>query len=95
MGNLVAVPHGKCREVLKPGIAFYRCKEPFVYESAGESGFVKYIFVLAISENQENNYHLRVLAALAGMLAHKEFLKLLEEAADYEEFIHGINQLKL
>lgn len=35
------------------------------------------------------------LAALAGMLAHKEFLKLLEEAADYEEFIHEINQLKL
>lgn len=95
MGNLVAVPHGKCREVLKPGIVFYRCKDPFVYKSAGESGLVKYIFVLAISEDQEDNYHLRVLAALAGMLAHKEFIKLLEEAADHEELIHGINQLKL
>lgn len=26
MGNFVAIPHGKCKEVLKPGIGFCRCK---------------------------------------------------------------------
>ena len=46
MGNFVAIPHGKCKEVLKPGIGFCRCKEPFIYESSGESGEVKYIFVM-------------------------------------------------
>lgn len=93
MGNFVAIPHGKCKEVLKPGIGFVRCREPFLYESAGENGEVKYVFVLAISENQENDYHLRVLATLAGMLAHEEFLELLETAASYEELIHGIKEL--
>lgn len=95
MGNFVAIPHGKCKEVLKPGIGFCRCKESFIYESAGESGEVKYIFVLAISENQENDYHLRVLATLAGMLAHEEFLELLENAESYDDLIHGIKQLQL
>lgn len=95
MGNFVAIPHGKCKEVLKPGIGFCRCKEPFIYESSGESGEVKYIFVLAISENQENDYHLRVLATLAEMLAHKEFLELLEKAESYDDLIHGIKQLQL
>lgn len=93
MGNFVAIPHGKCKEVLKPGIGFCRCKEPFIYESGGESGEVKYIFVLAISDNQENDYHLRILATLAGMLAHDEFLTLLGTAASYEDLIHGINNL--
>lgn len=93
MGNFVAIPHGKCKEVLKPGIGFVRCREPFLYESSGETGEVKYIFVLAISENQENDYHLRVLATLAGMLAHEEFLELLERAGSYEELIHGIKEL--
>lgn len=93
MGAYVAIPHGKCKEVNKPGIGFCRCKTPFTYESAGEEGDVKYIFVLAISEHQENDYHLRVLATLAGMLAHDEFLALLESATSYEDLIHGINNL--
>ena len=88
MGNFVAIPHGKCKEVLKPGIGFCRCKKPFIYESSGESGEVKYIFVLAISENQENDYHLRVLATLAG-------IELLEKAESYDDLIHGIKQLQL
>lgn len=93
MGNMIAIPHGKCKEVLKPGIGFCRCAEPFIYESGGESGEVKYIFVLAISENQENDYHLRVLATLAGFLAHDEFLALLEKAESYDDLIQGIKEL--
>ena len=93
MGNYVAIPHGKCSEVLKPGVGFVRCRKPFIYESAGESGEVKFIFVLAISDNQDNNYHLRVLAALAGMLAHDQFLELLGKAENYEELIQGIKEL--
>ena len=54
---------------------------------------VKYIFVLAISENQENDYHLRVLATLAGFLAHDEFLALLEKAESYDDLIKGIKEL--
>lgn len=93
MGNFVAIPHGKCKEVIKPGIGFCRCKDSFIYESAGESGEVKYIFVLAISDNQANDYHLRVLATLAGMLAHDEFLELLGTAESYEDLIHGISNM--
>lgn len=48
-----------------------------------------------ISENKRMIIHLRVLATLAGMLAHEEFLELLEKAESYDDLIHGIKQLQL
>ncbi|MDD4369969.1 MAG: PTS sugar transporter subunit IIA [Anaerostipes sp.] len=93
MGNMIAIPHGKCKEVLEPGIGFCRCKEPFIYESCGESGEVKYIFVLAISDHQANDYHLRVLSTLAGMLAHDEFWEVLKRVNTFKELQEGIKDL--
>ena len=29
MGNLIGLPHGRCDEVVKSGIAFCRCSSPF------------------------------------------------------------------
>lgn len=94
MGNFIAIPHGKCKEVLKPGIAFCRCKTPFIYESFGESGLVKYIFMFAISNEQESEDYLRVLAALATLLVHDDFLKKLEQCFSYEEIVDLIKEFR-
>lgn len=93
MGNEIAIPHGKCREVVKPGVGFIRCKKDFLYESCGETGPVKYVFVLAVSEGQEDHTHLRILATLAGYLARDEFLELIEKVQTYDELLDGINLL--
>lgn len=90
MGNMIGMPHGKCDEVLKSGIGFCRLKEPFVYESHGESGEVKYIFMLAIPGSQSGEEYMRVLANLAGLLVHDDFLQILSKCTDYDNLIENI-----
>ncbi|MDQ0205213.1 PTS sugar transporter subunit IIA [Pectinatus haikarae] len=87
MGNFIAIPHGKSKTVVNPGVAFCRCRKPFIYKSADTAGEVKYIFMLAIPESQAANDYLRVLAALAGMLVHQEFIDALETIESYEQLL--------
>jgi len=93
MGDFIAIPHGQCEAVLRPGVGFIRCNESFQYQSAGEEGPVKYIFVLAVSSVQEDDQHLRILATLAGYLMNDEFRSLMERVQSYEEMMEGIRQL--
>ncbi|MDD5791764.1 MAG: PTS sugar transporter subunit IIA [Erysipelotrichaceae bacterium] len=95
MGNYIGLPHGKCDEVLTPGIGFCRCKEPFTYKSCGEEGEVKYVFILAIAGTQTGDEYMRVLATLAGLLAHEDFLELLDKANSYEEILLAIKNYNI
>lgn len=96
IGNLLAIPHGICDEVVRPAIGFCRVNTPFLYCSNGEEGEVKYIFTLAVAGAEEGGRmeHLRILAALAGILAHDEFLEALEKVQSYEEIIEEINKIR-
>lgn len=94
MGNFIALPHGKCDAVKKPGIAFCRCKETFRYQSCNEEGDVRFIFMLAIAGHQSGDQYLRVLASLAGLLTHEEFIDVLDHAQSYEEIILATKQLQ-
>ena len=87
MGNFIGLPHGKCEEVITPGIGLCRCKKSFIYESNGEKGEVKYIFMLAIAGSQTGDQYMRVLATLAGLLTHDEFLAEIDKANNYEEIL--------
>lgn len=94
MGDYIAIPHGQGEEVLKSGVGFIRCKESFLYRSAEEEGQVKYVFVLAVMNSQENNEHLRILATLAGYIMKDEFRELLENVQTYEELLAGVTKLE-
>lgn len=91
MGDFIAIPHGQCEAILEPAVGFVRCRESFNYESSGEQGQVKYIFVLAVSNAQKGNQHLRILATLAGYLMKDEFRDLMETVKSYEEMVQGIH----
>lgn len=90
MGNLIGLPHGKSESVVKPGIGFCKCKEPFTYKSYGEEGQVKFVFMLAIAMDQGADNYMRVLATLAGLLTHQEFLDILDKGTSYEEIMEQI-----
>jgi len=91
MGNLIALPHGRSETVIKPAVGFIRCKEPFRYRSFDEEGDVRYVFMLAVSAGEEgSNEHLRVLASLARLLAHQEFIRKLDQVKTYEEMLAGV-----
>ncbi|MPW26522.1 PTS sugar transporter subunit IIA [Alkalibaculum sp. M08DMB] len=90
MGNFIALPHGKSMTVNNPGIAFCRCMEGFAYESQGEVGQVKLIFVLAIPKETDPNDYLKVLSMLAKLLMHDEFINELYSSLSYEDVIRAV-----
>ncbi|NLC97138.1 MAG: PTS sugar transporter subunit IIA [Erysipelotrichaceae bacterium] len=90
MGNYIGLPHGRSEGVVRPGIGFCKCKVPFEYESFGEKGKVKYVFMLAIASYQNSEEYMRVLATLAGYLVHDEFISGLDKCRSYEELIELI-----
>lgn len=94
MGNFIALPHGKCKEVKKTSIAFCRCTESFLYKSCDEIGEVKYIFAFAIEESKSNDEYIVVLSTIASYLVYDESLKLLENAKSFEEIVEGFEKIK-
>lgn len=92
MGSFIGLPHGKCDEVVKPGIGFCRCKDTFKYQSFGEEGDVKYVFMLAIAGTQSGDQYMRVLATLAGLLVHPEFIDAIDKCQSYEELLQKVDE---
>lgn len=92
IGNFLAMPHGICDEVVRPGVGFCRVKKPFIYRSNDEEGEVKYIFTMAIVGEDGKMQHLKILAALAKLLAHEEFLNVLGTVQSYDELIDEIHK---
>ncbi len=95
MGSHIALPHGKSSTVKIPAIGVCVCNEMFEYLSSGEKGMVKYIFMLAIPETQQGADYMRTLATLATLLAHKEFIDIIEKAKTYNDIIDGIKLYSL
>lgn len=88
----LAMPHGICDEVVQPGVGFVRLKEPLLYQSCGEEGLVRYIFMLAIEggNSEARNEHLQILAQVARLMMHEEFRKVLATTASYETMVAEI-----
>ena len=92
IGQMLALPHGICDEVVRPGVGFCRVQTPFIYKSHGEEGEVKFIFTMAIVGEDGKMEHLRILSALARLLAHEEFLDALNYVQSYDEIIDAIKK---
>ena len=90
IGEGIAIPHGKCDAVDKPGLAAMVVKEGVEFDSLdGEP--VTLMFLIA-APNTEDNIHLDVLSKLSMMLMDEEFTSILRNAASAEEFLAIIDK---
>lgn len=87
MGNGIAIPHGKSHTVKKSSVIFCRFKEPFLYQSCNGENYITLLFMIAIPENQTNDQYLKILASLAGLLAHLDFIEELKSLKNYDEMV--------
>lgn len=93
----VAMPHAKSDAVSEAFVAFARLKEPVRWGSAqGEDARVVFLIgVPQVSANGENNnLHLRILAALSKKLIHESFRRSLLAAASEKEVYHLLQALE-
>ena len=90
IGEGIAIPHGKCDAVIKPGLAAMVVKDGVDYDSLdGEP--VNLIFLIAAPITKDN-VHLDVLSKLSRLLMDEQFSEDLKNAKDVDEFLSIIDK---
>lgn len=87
IGKKVAIPHGKSSAVKKSAIFFAKLKEEIIW--GGEK--VKYVFMLAVNDNDKGDQHIKILANLAEKLMDDNFIINIKKAKNIEEVYAVIN----
>ncbi len=86
VGNGIAIPHGKSLAVKETCLAIGRCETPLEWASLDDKP-VDLIFLLAVTEDDQNEVHLRILAQLAELLMDETFVESLKNAKTSEELL--------
>ena len=90
IGEGIAIPHGKCDAVTKPGLAAMVVKDGVDFDSLdGET--VHLIFIIA-APNTEDNIHLDVLSKLSVLLMDEQFTADLLNAKSVDEFLEIVDK---
>lgn len=90
IGEGIAIPHGKCDAVKKPGLAAMVVKDGVEFEALDDEP-VTLLFLIA-APNTEDNIHLDVLSKLSVMLMDEEFTASLRNAKSVDEFMEIIDR---
>ena len=90
IGEGIAIPHGKCDAVKKPGLAAMVIRNGVEFEALDDEP-VTLLFLIA-APNTEDNIHLDVLSKLSVMLMDEEFTESLRNASSVEEFMDIIDR---
>ncbi len=89
IGEGIAIPHGKCDAVIKPGLAAMVVKDGVDYDALdGEP--VNLIFLIAAPITKDN-VHLDVLSKLSRLLMDEKFSDDLKNAKSVDEFLAVID----
>ncbi len=90
IGEGIAIPHGKCDAVKKPGLAAMVIRDGVDFDSLdGEP--VTLLFLIA-APNTKDNVHLDVLSKLSVLMMDEEFSASLRKAETVEQFLSIIDQ---
>ena len=90
IGEGIAIPHGKCDAVKKPGLAAMVIKNGVEFEALDDEP-VTLLFLIA-APNTEDNIYLDVLSKLSVMLMDEEFTESLRNASSVDEFMDIIDK---
>lgn len=90
IGEGIAIPHGKCDAVDRPGLAAMVIREGVGFDSL-DGAPVTLLFLIA-APNTEDNVHLDVLSKLSMMLMDETFTESLRKAETPEQFLAIIDQ---
>ncbi len=90
IGEGIAIPHGKCDAVERPGLAAMVVRDGVDFDALdGEP--VTLMFLIA-APNTEDNVHLDVLSKLSVLMMDEDFSRSLREAKSVEEFLSIIDK---
>ena len=89
VGEGIAIPHGKCDAVTRPGLAAMIIRDGVDYDSL-DGELVNVLFLIA-APNTKDNVHLDVLSKLSVLLMDEDFTAALKAAKTTDEFLKVID----
>lgn len=89
IGFNFAIPHGKCDAVKKASIAFARLKNEVQWS---EEETAKYVFLIAVSDKEAGDQHLKILAQLSRKIMREEFREKIETASSVDEVLNILSE---
>ncbi|WP_125702499.1 PTS sugar transporter subunit IIA [Lacticaseibacillus daqingensis] len=81
MGNDIAIPHAKSKDIRKPFVAYARLQESIVWNEK-QGSRVSMVFMLGVPDQSENGVHLQMLSSLARKLIDNDFLLTIKQEDD-------------
>lgn len=90
IGEGIAIPHGKCDAVIKPGLAAMVIKDGVDFDAL-DGAPVTLMFLIA-APNTKDNVHLDVLSKLSVLMMDENFAASLRNAKDADEFLAVIDR---
>lgn len=89
VGEGIAIPHGRCEGVSKPGLIAMVIPDGVDYQALDDEP-VNLLFLIAANP-KSGSAHIDILSKLSGMLMHDEFTAALKAAKTPEEFLKVID----
>ena len=87
IGKHIAIPHGKSTAIKVPSMVFAKNKTPLKWNSFDGSK-VTMIFLMAVSTNNGDKEHLKMLAHLSGKLMDDSFVSKLNKANKTKDILN-------
>ncbi|AOT68879.1 PTS sugar transporter subunit IIA [Geosporobacter ferrireducens] len=85
LGYNFAIPHGKCNAVKTAALAFARLNKEVQWSDEEKA---KYVFLIAVSEQEAGDTHLKILAQLSRSIMREEFREKLEASTSVHDIIN-------
>ncbi|MBP9479364.1 MAG: PTS sugar transporter subunit IIA [Sebaldella sp.] len=93
VGFSYAIPHGKCGSVEDAAIAFARLKNEVKWgEDGDEDEYVKYVFMIGVSDKDAGNEHMRILIKLSTSILDDDFREKLSKISTEKEALDIISE---
>ena len=90
IGDGIAIPHGKCDAVTKPGLAAMVIKNGVDFDAL--DGEPVHLLFLIAAPNTKDNVHLDVLSKLSVLMMDEDFSAALLNAGSVDEFLEIIDK---
>lgn len=90
VGEGIAIPHGRCDAVTRPGLAAMVIKDGVDFDSL--DGEPVHLLFLIAAPNTKDNVHIDVLSKLSVLMMDEKFVTDLKKAESVEEFMSIVNR---
>ncbi len=81
-----AIPHSKNSSVIKPGVMYLSLENAIAWDTF-DGNDIKYVFTLAIPEDDSENVHLKNLALISRKLVNEQFRNNIKDINSAEELL--------